>query len=424
MKKINILFLVLLLSVAWGCKKDDAEPATGVVKGVVTDGGTAAALDNVKIIVFESNSNNPVASVATGADGAYSVELIPGSYYLKLYRQNYDHVPPRNISPVPFTVVLSGELENPVSMNLSEVQNGGYIQGKVQEAEKGVAGVLVTGEKDGKGFSAVSDAAGDYFLYNLPAGTYKVKAWIAGYESEEKSVNVTSGAGTSENLALTKGATGSVTGTLSFLASTAVEVDVTLTHPLTGEAVPGLNTKTSSDYSITNVPAGKYLARATYQNDERVVDPDWIVKFGEPFAEVAGGEVNRDFSLTNSVKLNAPTNPASSIAPVEINETTPAFSWTAYSSASDYVIEVSDANGNVIWGGIDFNQTLPVKRVTIPSSQTTAVFNFDNTATKNLEPGKVYRWKVYASKNDTKSETGWKLISVSEDQMGLFRISR
>lgn len=424
MKKINFIILISFLFAAWGCNKDDAEPTTGIVKGIVTDAGTAATLADVRIIIFESNSNSPVASMSTGADGAYAADLLPGSYYLKLYKQGYDHVPPRNISPIPFTVSLNGELDNPVSMNASEIQNAGFIQGKVQESEKGVAGVLVVGEKDGKGFSTISDAAGEFFLFNLPAGSYTLKAWVAGYESEVKSASVTTGTGTTQNLSLSKGAAGSVTGTLTFLASTALEVDVSLTHPLTEEAIPGLNTKTSADYSIENVPAGLYLARASYQNDERVVDPDWIVKFGEPLVEVGGGQISRNFSLTNSVTLNAPTNQANSIIPVEVSESTPSFSWTPYSSANDYVIEVSDASGNVIWGGIDYTQTIPEKKVIIPSSQTSVDFNFDGSATKSLEPGKVYRWKVYASKDDRQADSGWRLISVSEDQLGLIKIAQ
>ncbi|WP_017730856.1 MSCRAMM family protein [Nafulsella turpanensis] len=423
MKK-SLLFLTLLLVTAWGCSKEDEEPATGVLYGTVTDAATTSVLENVRIIVFESNSNNPVASTTTGADGAYSAELLPGSYYLKLYRQGYDHVPPRNISPIPFTVSKGMELDKPVSMNLSEVENGGYIHGKVVEAEKGVPGVLVVGVKDGKGYSAVSDAAGEFFLYNLPAGSYTLKGWRAGYESEQASVNVTTGQGAEQIVNLSKGAAGSVSGTLSFLASTAVEVDVALTHPLTEEAVPGLQTKTSANYTIENVPAGTFLARATYQNDQRVVDPDWIVKFGEPLVEVSNGAVSRDFSLTNSVSLIDPTNPSTSTIPLTVSGTNPTFSWTPYSSASDYVIEVSDANGNVIWGGFDYSQDVLVKKVSIPSSQTSVEFNFDQTASKNLEAGKVYRWKIYASKDDKQAAAGWKLISVSEDQLGLITIGQ
>lgn len=424
MKKINNLLIICLLIFSLACKKDNEAPETGTLKGVVSDAVTAANLENAQIIIFNSDSNTPVKSLATGADGNYQADLSPGSYYLKIYKQGYDNVPPRNISPIPFTVIVGSEINNPVEMNLSTVQNGGSITGKISENGTGVAGVLVVGEKDGVGFSAVSNDEGVYYLNNLPAGTYHIKGWISGYESEQFPVTVNAPSAAEQNIALTKGATGSVSGTISFLATTALETDVSLTHPITEEAIPGLNTLTSSSYTIKNVPSGNYLARATYKNDERVVDPDWIIKFGEPFVEVGTTEATRNFSLTNSVKLVEPTNVASTTIPVVIASSTPVFQWTAYSSANDYVIEVSDANGNVIWGGFDYSQDIPAKKVIIPSSQTSIEFNADNSATKELVPGRVYRWKIYSSKNDNQAASGWRLISVSEDQLGLFTIAK
>jgi hypothetical protein len=425
MRNANLMMLAFTLLVAWGCNKEDEPVAvTGVVNGIVTDANTDVALEGVRIIVFESNSNSPVKSLATGADGAYSAELQAGSYYLKLYRNGYNQVPPKGMSPVPFSVAVGAEVAKPYEMSPSAVLNGGVISGKVTDGGAGVAGVLVVSEaSNGTAYSAVTDAAGDYYIYNLPADSYTVKGWVSGYSSEQATASVAASTETKQNLQLTKGASGAVTGSLSFLASNATEVDVTLVHPGTGEAIPGLVTKTSQNYTILNVPAGTYIARATFQNDERVVDPDWIIKNGEPVVTVASGSVTRDFSLTGSVKLTNPTNLAQTTEPFVVTTATPTFSWAAYSSTSDYVVEVSDANGNVIWGGFGEDLIGPVKKVTVPSSQTSVVFNFDNSATSALLPGKVYRWKVYASKDDSKEATGWKLISSSEDQMGLIQIA-
>ena len=423
MRNTNLMMLALMLFVAWGCKKEDEPVITGVVSGIITDANTDAALEGVRIIVFESNTNSPIKSLATGADGTYKTDLLPGSYYLKLYRNGYDQVPPKGMSPMPFMISVGNELSKPYEMNPSAVQNGGYIKGKVSEGSVAVAGVLVVAEKDGVGYSAVTDAAGDYFIYNLPAGSYTIKGWVSGYSSEQQTVPVAAPAESTQNLQLTKGAAGAVTGTVTFLASNAKEVDITLVHPKTGEPIPGLITKSSQNYTILNVPAGTYIARASFQNDERVVDPDWIIKNGEPVVTVSSGSVTRDFSLTGSVKLTSPTNLLGTTEPFVVTTATPAFTWVAYSSTSDYVVEVSDANGNVIWGGFRPGVVGPVKKVSVPSSQTSVVYNFDNTATSALIPGKVYRWKVYASKDDTKEAIGWKLISVSEDQMGLIQIA-
>lgn len=115
---------------------------------------------------------------------------------------------------------------------------------------------------------------------------------------------------------------------------------------------------------------------------------------------------------------------AMNTVPNEITSSTPTFSWQPYPSASDYVIEVSDASGNIIWGGIDRSQSIPLKKVIVPGSQTSIAFNAYGSASKPLEPGKVYRWKVYVSKEDKQSASGWRLISVSEDQLGLIKIAK
>ncbi|HEY0635412.1 MAG TPA: carboxypeptidase regulatory-like domain-containing protein, partial [Gammaproteobacteria bacterium] len=76
----------------------------------------------------------------------------------------------------------------------------------------------------------------------------------------------------------------------------------------------------------------------------------------------------------------------------------------------------------VIWGGFSGSYDATLKNIVIPAAETSIVFNTDYTATSALLPGHVYRWRIYASKDDVKEATGWKLISVSEDQQGLFKI--
>ena len=50
------------------------------------------------------------------------------------------------------------------------------------------------------------------------------------------------------------------------------------------------------------------------------------------------------------------------------------------------------------------------------------MFNFNGQATDLLVVGRTYRWRVYASKDNVQSATGWELISMSEDQRGLITI--
>jgi hypothetical protein len=134
---------------------------------------------------------------------------------------------------------------------------------------------------------------------------------------------------------------------------------------------------------------------------------------------VSGGTVTRDFSVTDAVELVSPTNLPTSTQPVTV-DSVPVFSWASYPSASHYVVEVSNAKGTVIWGGFAENWT--IRKVLVPSSQTSIVFNADTSATELLVPGKVYHWKVYASKDSNQDPLGWILISQSEEQMGLITI--
>jgi hypothetical protein len=106
--------------------------------------------------------------------------------------------------------------------------------------------------------------------------------------------------------------------------------------------------------------------------------------------------------------------------PVDLKAPGLTFTWAQYASADNYVIEVTNQAGRVIWGG--FSNDWTSRNVLLPKTQTSVAFNSDNKATESLVVGKVYRWKVYVSKSDSQEPLGWKLISASEDQQGMFKI--
>lgn len=427
MKKVlNSIFVIVLAAlIIAACKKkdDNIEPTTGILYGTVTDAPTGAVLNGVLIIIYNSNTNSPTGTtLSTNSEGNYSVELTGGSYYLKLCKQGYKSVPPTGITPLPITVLNGESVESSYQMNVSDVVNGGIISGTVTVAGSTVTGVLVVAYNGSDGCSSVSDYNGNYFIFNVPADNYSVKGWMSGYNSSEANVNVTAGSDNSGiNITLISGVSGSVEGQITFLATTNIEVDISLAHPGTKETIPGLSTITvSGNYSIINVPNGTYLARATYENDTKVIDPDWIIKNGEPIVTVSDNTITMDFSVTGAVDLISPTNAAITTVPYEINTTTPEFSWNSYPSSNDYVIEVMDVNGNVIWGG--FSDDWTIKNIVIPKTQTSISYNSDGNAAEPLETDNIYRWRLYASKDDSQEPTGWKLISVSEDQRGLIKI--
>ena len=421
-KMMNAIILCFVVSViTFSCKNDST---TGTLKGTVTASSTSQSLAGVRIVVYDANTNAPIGnSVVTESNGTYEIELTPGAYYLNLSKQGFNGIPQVGVTPVAVTVEPGKETVNNFQLQTSNVSNGGSITGKVTSDGKALAGVLVVADYGTNGYSSVTGTDGTYFIYNVPAGAYLLQGFMSNYNSAQQSVGVIAGTETSDkNITMLSGATGSVTGSVSFLATKSGEVDVTLINPLTKETIPGLVTTTvNGAYLIAKVPNGKYIVRASYLNDSYVVDPDWILKNGEPTVTITGAAVTQDFSVTGAVKLVSPTNSTNSTKPVEVIGLTPTFTWEDYSSTSDYVIEVSDINGNVIWGG--FKGGLFTKNsVFIPKTQLSIAFNADGKATTALKSKSTYRWRIYASKDDNSLSLGWKLISVSEEAQGLFTI--
>ncbi|HEV8284430.1 MAG TPA: carboxypeptidase-like regulatory domain-containing protein [Chitinophagaceae bacterium] len=432
-RKSSIAFLYTMIATLlfFSCKKNSDTVTTGQLKGIVKDATTSSPLENVSVVVFNADNNSPIGqTLKTNASGEFSTDLTPGNYFVKLSRQGYYPVPPPSLDAVPFSISVGQPTQNDGEMFPFSTSNAGWIIGKVTSNGTPVQGALVVAS-DGQNkiaFSTSSDQNGDYSIFNVPAGSFNVQAYLASYNSTSVAASITSGIATTEiNIDLQKNANATLTGNVRNLAIDNKDVDITLIHPITKETIPGLTTSTTNlAYSLTNIPNGIFIARATYKNDMRVMDPDRIAKFGEPVVTVSGGSSSPStltFDITGPVTLNAPTNSLATTVPVAAS-TRPSFQWTAYPSTSDYVIEVMDAStGQVVWGGFDKSGPLPVKKIIIPSNQTSITYNSNSTATiSDLVPGKIYRWRVYASKNDVTSSTGWTLISTSEDQVGLIKI--
>ena len=431
--KILSLSLFSLLIVFSSCKKDPEPtpaPTTGTVSGIVTDFDTSSAIADVTVILFDAATNAPVMTTVTDASGNYSFEIEGGSYFIKFSGQGYLPNPPVGINPIPFTIVNGEITDKPAQMIASGSSTDGFISGQITDGSAGVAGVLVVAELNGVAYSAITDQDGNYSIFNVPAGTYAVTAFIAGYSSTVADAIVTASTETTAvDVTLTTGAAGSFNGTISIISQTGIvtaptTMDISLVHPVTRETIPGLSQSvtysSSMSFSFADLADGTYIVRASYANDYIVVDPNEIATKGEYIVTVSGGAA-ADIAIkaTSAVSLSSPTNTMDTTIPIEVTSAIPTFTWLQYPSTSDYVIEVIDATtGTVIWGG--FSNNFTAKNIVV--NGLTIDYNSDGNATiPSLESGKVYQWKVYASKNDT-SVLGWHLISSSEDQMGLIKI--
>ena len=430
---LSIVFLSLLLitTIIPGCKKSD-KASTGQLKGIVKDAATSSPLENVSVVIFNADNNSPIGqTLKTTTSGEFSTALAPGNYFLKLSRQGYYAVPAASLEAVPFAIAVEQLTQSDAEMFPSLNTAAGWITGNVTNGGTVVQGALVvaTDLQNKIAFSTSTDANGAYSIFNVPAGSFNVQAYLASYNSNSVAAAVTSNTATAGiNITVQKTGSATLTGNVRNLAIDNKDVDITLVHPITKETIPGLTTTTANlGYSLGNIPNGIFIARATYKNDLRVMDPDRIAKFGEPVVNVSGGIVSPStltFDITGPVTLNLPSNILSNTIPVA-SSGKPVFQWTAYASTSDYVIEVMDAStGQVVWGGFDKSGSLPVKKIVLPGGSTSITFNSDGKASiPELVPGKIYRWRIYASKNDQNSFTGWTLISMSEDQVGLIKIN-
>ena len=427
----RIIFTIAigLFALLQACNNRSSTPAptTGTLSISITTGSPATALSDVRVLVFNAATNEPAAAGSSGSDGKYSVSLNPGSYFVKLGKQSYIPVPASALlNPVPQKINAGATNDYAVYMTTSSL-TGGWVSGKVSG---GIANALVAVEATGVAYTSISDSNGYYIIYNVPPAAYSVRGYAQSHTIASQTTTVTANAGSTVDLIAGPVPTSTVPVRFKLIAGGGVispaTMVVSLVHPITKEAIPGLSLSQayppSLDYSFSGVADGRYIVRATFANDTIVVDPDNIVKAGEPSVNVISGTPTPTVVITATlaVTLTSPTNALNSTDPA-VTSLTPTFSWEAYSSTSDYVIEVMDANsGSIVWGGFTGMGTATATK-NIMTTLLTINYNSDGKATA-LVVGQTYRWRIYASKDDAKEPTGWKLISMSEDQMGLFTV--
>ena len=416
------LTLLFSLSIA-GCDSGggSSPPPTIVISGTVSSAADTLPIDKAQVtLVNIETQQNEVDPVYTDANGSYTFTVPPGSYEVRVAAQGYKPSPLDGIAGIPVTLTSTFDVAlepvDPGTYGLLKLHLVGYNK-------TNGALVILNDPGTGDNYTGVTSVTGDLMMYNIPvaAGDYSITIKSLGHETYTSLASVTISDAVEtviDNITLTAINGFTVNGTVTFLATTNSEVDVSLTDKETGAVIPGTNVNTvNTNYSMSSVAPGDYYIRATFKIDGYVVDPDSIVKHGEPEVKVvAANLVDQNIDVTGAVTLISPIVPADG-TPVEINSLTPTLSWAAYSSTSDYVVEVRDVHGNVMWGGFD---EFLNKLVNPPKETTSIVYSNDGLGLP-LENGKIYRWKVYASKDDT-STIGWRLISASEEAQGVFKV--
>jgi len=435
-RAISWLSIALITILAFCAKEPTGSGPTTFIGGKVFNDHDTTPIADANVIAYNGNTNEPISRSLTAADGSYLLalpdSLIGTAFYLKVTAQGFISSPPPEGAPIPFQPVWHDTLEKAVPLRADPATASlSRISGTVLLGSSGFSDGLVVASGQGTTVSSsgVSGPDGYFVIYNLQPGTYSIRCYRAGYVQDTAAVSVTVSAQTAianVNIHMIAGARGSLSGMITFLATAnpnGIDIDVTLINPLTRDVVPGLSTlldDASRQYQLRLIPPGTYIAWASYRNDGYVMDPDWIRKSGLPTVTFTAADTAKtvDFSLTDAITVLSPTNPADTVYACSISTVKPTFRWESYPGAHEYIIEVNDIHGNLVWGGFDTAGV--IRHAQIDSRATSAEFNFDNSARENLQVGQTYRWKVYADNDAAANVQG--LLSSSEDLRGLFMV--
>lgn len=393
-------------------------PSTSItISGYVTEVDTNASIKDAQVTLVNMETQESEIDY-TNTSGYYSFVVSHGTYEVRIATQGFLASPPSGIVGIPLAETSSFDV------SLYPINDGndyGFLNISLLNYESDVGAlVILTSTSTAQFYSATTDINGNIIMYNLLEDDYNLTVKTVGHEifTAENNVSITVDTQSiSDDVELTAIDGLNVSGSITYLAINNDQVDISLSDPLTNKVIPGTHTNENvSTFSIDAVAPGKYYIRATYNIDGLVVDPDAIVKFGEPEVNpLADNITDAHIDVTGAVVLLSPIVGIDG-SPVEITTTEPTFTWEAYPSTSDYVVEVLDINGKVVWGGFDAALN---KNVT--TLDTSITYSNDGNG-QVLETGKIYRWKVYASKDDSRSPTGWNLISSSEEAQGVFKI--
>lgn len=357
----NLLYVAVLSLFLVGCGDDDLYKTSipileeGVlgVQVLDTDG---VEVDGARISIFDDN-NVFVTSAFTDSIGERSFELQEGVYTIKVAAQGYIPSPVQSGIAIPVQINGGEATDRSIPLTFDpNAANTTYIQGNAN-----IRGNLVVISDEANAYSTFADSNGNYYLYNIPAGSnYKLTSYHTGYETDllDVSLSVDTPILDKNINARQSSALPELTGSVTFLATKNGTVDITVTLPETGDVIPGAVTYTSGTYTMNDLPKGQFKVWATYNNDGYVMDPDWIAKNGGEDSAlglvVNSSNLTKDFSVTGAVELVSPTNSLDEVTPKVISTTTPTFEWKAYSSAQDYAVEVTDIDGNLVWGGMEW----------------------------------------------------------------------
>jgi hypothetical protein len=407
-----------------------------VIRGKVVNIVDDSPIEGALVQAVDINGAAVGTSAETDADGDYELTVpaardldgapVEGSYTLRVQAHGFQEFPTaiRPALPLDAATALQDDGEWVIENTLTTVKliallgdtsQLGSISGTILADPH--AGIMVVAEGGGAALIGFSNSDGDYTIFNVPAGAYTVQGYAAGVQLDSAAAVVAAGESVtgvdlseeadplntvSGNVQIVNAPGGSVTSVVLAVESTFVE------EAARGTVPPGLRVgNVTGAFTISNVPDGRYVVLAAFENDGLVRDPDeniggtQIVHIQVP-DPVQGNNltISEGFKITGALAVIGP----GADLPEEVPIPTPTLTWADDSSEDGYVIRVFDAFGTLVWT----DEIGP----TTGSATVSHVY-----AGPPLRTGLFYQFRVTSFRTPGGDRTN---ISTTEDLRGVF----
>lgn len=412
------------------------------LRGEVEDGSDAKPIEGAAVMAVNELGFAVTAVARTDAMGNYELPVraarhedgspVSTNYTLRAAAQNYQAFPSGVRVALPIDVesaVLAEKkyvVENALTtIDLIPLPDGerstisGSIVALESSPEGALGGLLVVAKGTDSAVSGLSDKSGDFTIFNVPPGDYQLSGYGADVQIESKAVSVGAQPLDGVKLEQLDRETTTVSGSVQIVnasgtsaTSVILVVEDTFDPDVArGEVPRGLRAPRGGDpnvtgsFSISGVPAGKYVVLAAYENDDLVRDPDTNIA-GTDFVhlEVTAGQatttISESFKVTGALGTVSPGADAP-----EAVSAKPDLVWLDDSSEDWYDLRVFDALGNEVWNSL----------------QLPAVTGSTNVSVKYegpLDPGMYYQFRVSSWRKPGKGAAA--PISTTEDLRGVF----
>jgi hypothetical protein len=413
-----------------------------VLRGMVEDASNNDPIEAARVMAVNDQGVAVTAVASTDAKGNYEL-AVPATrhadgtptgdqFTLRAAAQDYQAFPSgvRVALPIDVSTATADGKRYVVENTLTTVdliglpagdrsQISGSIVALDSAAPGAVGGVLVVAKGTDAAVSGLSDKSGAFTIFNVPAGDYELDAYGSDIVVESKSVSVAATPLEGITLKQLDATTAAVTGSVQLVnasggAATSVILVVEDTfdeNAARGEVPRGLRAPNSGapnvtgSFTITGVPAGKYVVLAGYENDGLVRDPDTNIA-GTNFVhlEVTAGQAT--VAITDSFKVTGALGTVSPGADApEAVQGKPDLVWLDDSSEDWYDLHVFDAFGNEVWNSL---------KVPAVNGSANVTVKYDGP----LDPGMYYQFRASSWRQPGHGTAA--PIATTEDLRGVF----